>query len=99
MGQDLAIALLGLAEPHLVFVEDAEVDQRGQRHGGTLGAPLVEVEGRVVVAEEVVDVGQLEQGPVVVLVEVEGLLELARRQGQLAVGGEDGPLLEVVFGR
>ena len=88
VGEDLAVALLGLAEPHLILVEDAEVDPGGQRHGRPLGASPVVIDGDVVIAVDVVDVGQLEQGAVVVPVEAEGLLELGGGLGHLAVGGE-----------
>ena len=37
-GEHLAVALLGLAEPHLVLVEHAQVDQGGQGDGRALGA-------------------------------------------------------------
>ena len=97
--EHLPVALLGVAEPHLVLVEDAEVDPGRERDGRPLGAPPVVIDGHVVVAVDVVDISQLEQDAVVFLVEAEGLLELGRGLGHLAVGGEQASLLEVVFGR
>ena len=98
VSKDLAVALLGLAEPHLVLVENAQVDPGGQGNRRALGAPLVEIDGRVVVAEEVVDVRQLEQGAVVVPIEAEGLFEFDRGLAKFALGGQDGTLLEMVLG-
>ncbi len=97
--QNVAIALLGLAEPHLVFVEDAQVDPRRQRHRRPVRAPPVVFERQVVVAVKIVDIGQLEERPVVVLVELERLLELGGSFDHLARGRKQAALLEVVFRR
>ena len=57
-------------------MEDAQVDQGGQGDRGPAEAAPVVVDGLLVVAVEVVDVGQLEQGAGVVAVQLDGLLEL-----------------------
>jgi len=98
-GEDLTITGLGLSKPHLVFVEDPQVDQGGQGDGGASRTTLVEFDGGLVVAVEVVDVGQLEQGAGVLAFEAEGLLELDGGRRQLAVVGELAPELIVVLGR
>src|SRR5262249_18633408 len=79
--------------------QHAEVDQGGERDGGPGGAAPVVVDGGLVVAVQVVDVGQLEQGAGVVAVDGQGLLELGRGGAQVAVDGQKAAALVVVLGR
>src|SRR5208283_964746 len=64
-----------------------------------LSAPLVKIHRRVVVAEEVVDVRQLEQGAVVVPIEAEGFFQFGCGLAELSLGGQDGTLLKMELGR
>ncbi len=48
--ENMAVALLGIAKPHVVLVEDAEIDPDGQGNRRSIGAALVVLQSQVVVA-------------------------------------------------
>src|SRR5262249_39974733 len=98
VGQDMTIALLSLSEPHLVFVEDAQVYPRGQRNGRAVGAAPVVVKRQIVVAVKVINVRQLEKRAVVVFIELKGFFKLRRGLDHLAPGGQQAALLEMKLG-
>ena len=76
MRQNVPVTLLGLAKPHVVFVEDAEIDPGCERDWRPIGAALVVFERELIVAVQIVDIRQLEERTVVVFFEAERFFKL-----------------------